>query len=122
LEALIQEGAMGLLLAACETLEPRQLLLPINLVNRLVLTGQQAFSAQYIQVCLVFSPVDLQVVHDAAGQVLRHPPCVASSLLPPQLAADCLCLSHKLTCTLHPLCKLSTHCVLYLSLCRPVIF
>jgi hypothetical protein len=45
---------MGLLLAACETLEPRQLLLPMNLINRLVLTGQQAFSTQYIQVCFMF--------------------------------------------------------------------
>lgn len=50
LDALLQEGAMALLLAACEGLEPRQLLLPMNLVNRLVLTAQQAFSAQYIQV------------------------------------------------------------------------
>uniref|UniRef100_A0A383VWV5 non-specific serine/threonine protein kinase n=1 Tax=Tetradesmus obliquus TaxID=3088 RepID=A0A383VWV5_TETOB len=49
LDALLQEGAMALLLAACEGLEPRQLLLPMNLVNRLVLTAQQAFSAQYIQ-------------------------------------------------------------------------
>ncbi|WIA41542.1 hypothetical protein OEZ86_008912 [Tetradesmus obliquus] len=49
LDALLQEGAMALLLAVCEGLEPRQLLLPMNLVNRLVLTAQQAFSAQYIQ-------------------------------------------------------------------------
>jgi hypothetical protein len=51
LDALLQEGAIGLLLPACEGLEPRQLLLPLNLINRLVLTPQQAFSAQYIQVC-----------------------------------------------------------------------
>jgi hypothetical protein len=51
LDALLQEGAIGLLLSACEGLEPRQVLLPANLINRLVLTPLQAFSAQYIQVC-----------------------------------------------------------------------
>jgi hypothetical protein len=43
-------------MSACEGLEPRQLLLPLNLINRLVLTPQQAFSAQYIQVCRCVSP------------------------------------------------------------------
>ncbi|KAF8056751.1 hypothetical protein HT031_006249 [Scenedesmus sp. PABB004] len=49
LELLAQEGALGLLLAAVEGLEPRQALVPMNLVNRLVLTGLPVFSSQFIQ-------------------------------------------------------------------------
>lgn len=50
LDVLSACGAIGLLLGAMECLEPRQVLLPVSLINRLVLTGQAVFSTQYVQV------------------------------------------------------------------------
>lgn len=51
LEVLSQTGALGLVLAACDSLEPRQMVSPFNFIHRLVLSAEPVFTSQYIQVC-----------------------------------------------------------------------